>query len=166
MSKTYISPKRKSNRNKVIGLVFVLLMFFSTLGYALFAGVGPTTDNTDTSQQTGNEIQFINNRQLSQQEIGVVVARGISFVEYTYPEGCVECLGKKTLVEGFTQKNIPSIVSSVYASEKESLKMTVPNRAGNGIITELDPNSGEEELFDAFCKTEGPKTTDCLLRDL
>jgi len=88
--------KLKFTSRKVISLIFIFLMFGSTLAYAVLSTFG----NRNEDIKIPNE--RIINFELNKQQRSFLLQRGYTLIKYEYYNGCMECAETKTSLESLT----------------------------------------------------------------
>ncbi len=153
----------KDSSKRAVGVILVLIMFFSLAGAALFS----TTDQTQPQEKPKTEIQQITERPLTDQERLVILRAGGVIVEYSYKELNYT---KKTEIEDFIIKRTDGkAILSEYKSEDDKFNMIGIDQSNpRAAVVKNLKDANMSAIFDNFCKlvlTE-PRPLDCTLKGL
>ncbi len=148
---------------KYIGMIIVLIMFFSVGGYAALNPTGATTNQPTGTQDNQNRIEIINDVPLSALQKSDLLRSGYSIISYHEPPGCSDCIEEKSILENFILgKDFSGFIVMETIQDNKTTTMVV---GGSGKIIELG-NITEENLVETFCKNSLVKPKICLLRDI
>lgn len=123
---------------KVIALVFVFLMVGSLV--TVFFGM------PDDSPEVNVPEQRILNYELSKEQRKVLLSRGYTLIEFSYPSTCFECENQKVKLEDITQR----VDGQVYLQELSGgtdSSLTITSLKGQKIIA----YTTDEKVQDTIC---------------
>lgn len=142
---------------QLFGLFVVAIMVLSTAGYAMYSSAPQDV------KKTGPTIPSVVDRPLTQSEKILILRSGKTLIQYQYPEGCMECLDDKIMLEIFTRQLDGFVVLEEFIGNDTQARMIA---GATGDIIEIE-NITEVALFETFCKLPGTvKPKECLLMEI
>jgi len=140
-----MAKKNASTKQRVIAIVFILILVGSSVAYGIIALFGPK-NNFSIPQER------ILNYKLSPLQVDLLVQNYFTVVEYNYTNGCIECIEIKNYLEDLTQNSDGQIyLQEILVSEKTSLH--VINALNETLIEDPTPSQAINAVCDNLLST-------------
>ncbi len=109
-------PKKDASaKQRVLAIIFILILVGSSVTYGLIALFGPKQDYSIPKER-------IINYKLNQFQVALLVQNYFTVVEYNYTNGCIECIQIKNNLEDLTQNSDGQIyLQEILVDDKPSL---------------------------------------------
>ena len=137
-----MNMKLKMSSQRLIALIFIILMFGSTFAYAILnAFMAP-------EQTTQIPNQRIINYRLNEQQRSYLLQRGYTLIEYSYFTGCIECANIKNKLEQITLNSDDQIfLQELISTESVSTSLSIASLKDQKTL--YDPT--DEEIESIVC---------------
>lgn len=126
---------------KTIALVFIFLMFGSTFAYALLSSF--RSQEEEIQMPEGMILTY----ELNEKQIRYLRSRGYTLIKYSYPTGCLDCVGVINNLERITQNSEGQIFLQEISTVDTSPKFTITSLRGEKTIN----NPTNEEIENTVC---------------
>src|SRR3989344_1413307 len=137
----------KTGTKRALGLIIVIIMFFSIIGSAIFY-IGDSQQTQQPQDQNVVQIPIVNENELTQDKKVFVLRTGRVLLEYFYPNGCIDCIEKQALLKGFANQFQNSVVLELIQGSNQTRLQMIDQR---GSIIPLEENITAESIFSSFC---------------
>ena len=92
-------PKKDASvKQRVLAIVFMVILIGSTVAYGIIALFGPKNDYSIPKER-------VINYKLNQVQVALLVQNYFTVVEYNYTNGCLECVQVKNYLEDLAQNS-------------------------------------------------------------
>jgi hypothetical protein len=92
-------PRKDSSvKQRVLAIVFMVILIGSTVAYGIIALFGPKNDYSIPKEK-------VINYKLNQVQVALLVQNYFTVVEYNYTNGCLECVQVKNYLEELAQNS-------------------------------------------------------------
>lgn len=143
-------------KERAMAIFIGLIMIASVGGFALsYAG-----RNVNPPQ---NLIPTIVDRELSPEEVVLVLQSGRVLIENFYLGNCTECIVNNIVLETFANKFDGFVVLEEVVANETKLQMI---GMGGKIISLKNETISESNLMDIFCDNAIAQPNECLLREI
>jgi len=133
--------KVKLSSQKLIALIFIILMFGST--FAIFITFRTTEETIEIPNQ-----RIINYR-LNEQQRSYLLQRGYTLMEYSYFTGCLECANIKNELEQISLNSDDQIfLQELVSTESVSTSLSIASLKDQKTLE----NPTEEEIESTVCE--------------
>ena len=134
--------KLKITSQKMIALVFIILMFVSSLAFAIMNAFRSPEESISIPNQK------IIDYELNSQQRSYLLQRGYTLMEYRYFTGCMDCISMKDDLESITQNSDDQIfLQEILSTDNTTSSLTITSLRGQ---KGLD-NPADEEIEDTIC---------------
>lgn len=134
--------KLKLSSQKLMALLFIFLMFVSTLAFAIMSAF-QTPEETVTIPN-----QKIINYELSEEQRKYLLQRGYTLMEYRYFNGCLDCINVRSELQDLTQNSEDQIfLQEIITTENTTSSLTITSLRGQKILN--NPLTGQTQ--DTIC---------------
>ena len=130
-----------SKKDKTIAFIFILLMFGSSVTYALVNMFSQKKDEVKIPQEK------ILNYELTEQQKGYLLPKGYTLIVYSFTTGCLDCINVKKDLERITQNSDGQIyLQEIVKNEGISMISIISLNGGKTIN-----NPTSQELENTIC---------------
>lgn len=144
-------------KERIMAIVIGAIMLGSLVGYA-FMQNAPREDEPV-------RIEVIIERELDPSERVEILRRGLTLIEFLYPENCTDCEEKRGMYESFvTSEDFGGYVVLSSAVSENSTADWIIGR--NGDRTGLEDINNTKDLEEIFCDVAMSQPNICLLHDI
>ncbi|MEM5799433.1 MAG: hypothetical protein QXZ43_02095 [Candidatus Aenigmatarchaeota archaeon] len=110
-----MAKKNASTKQRVLAIIFILILVGSSVAYGIIALFGPK-QNFSIPQER------ILNYKLNNMQVNLLVENYFTVVEYNYTSACLECIQIKSYLEDLTQNSNGQIyLQEILVNDKNSL---------------------------------------------
>ena len=132
--------KVKMSTQKLIALIFIILMFGST--FAIFITFRASEQTIEIPNQ-----RIINYR-LNERQRSYLLQRGYTLIEYSYFTGCIECANIKNKLEQITLNSDDQIfLQELVSTESVSISISIASLKDQKTLD----NPTDEEIESTVC---------------
>ena len=134
--------KLKISSQKLIALIFVFLMFISTMAFAIMNVF------RNPEEQITIPNQKIIDYELNTQQRRYLLQGGYTLIEYRYFTGCLDCIDMKNELERLTQNSDDQVfLQEILSTDNTTSSLTITSVRGQKILD----NPSIVEIEDIIC---------------
>lgn len=152
----------KTARNRIIAIMFGILMLGSTASYAVIQAYnffGTNGNQQQTSLPSSNIVQ----QQLTSVQEQQIMQNGGTIVQFFYSSACLECVTQRNILESYANQN----PQQVYLEEIQTNNVTAQNiiiKSGTNSV--VLSHAVQSDIDNAFCDVLIQPAATCALRNL
>ncbi|MBU5688917.1 MAG: hypothetical protein KQA41_01675 [Candidatus Aenigmarchaeota archaeon] len=110
-----MAKKDASTKQRVLAIVFILILVGSSVAYGIIALFGPKNDFSIPKER-------ILNYKLNKIQVDLLVNNYFTVIEYNYTSSCIECIQIKNYLEDLTQNSDGQIyLQEILVNDKNSI---------------------------------------------
>ncbi len=145
-------------KERLMAIVIGVIMLGSMVGYAMI-------QNSPREKEAPEGFPVVMDRPLLPEERVEILRRGLTLIEFLYPENCTGCADKKGMYESFVTSDDFGgyVILSSAASENSTADWII---GMNGDRIGLEDINSTEDLEEIFCDVAISQPNICLLHDL
>ncbi|MEM5776987.1 MAG: hypothetical protein QXJ06_00875 [Candidatus Aenigmatarchaeota archaeon] len=140
-----MAKKDASTKQRVLAIVFILILVGSSVAYGIIALFGPKNNFSIPKER-------ILNYKLNKMQVDLLVNNYFTVIEYNYTSSCIECIQIKNYLEDLTQNSDGQIyLQEISVNDKSSLHII--NLLNETLIEEPNISQAINAVCDSLLST-------------